>query len=83
MNPRKAMKCPMCQTEMLEGYLKANGRSIKWFFLQQSWLAKFFSDGQPITDLWGKVQGGYCDKCGVIRLSEAKLKLPKGDNAER
>lgn len=63
--------------EMQEGYLKANGRSVKWFFEQQSWLGKFLSDGQSITDMWGKVRGVYCSKCSVVRLSEVTLRLPK------
>lgn len=72
-----SMKCTTCQTEILEGYLKANGRSVKWFFDQQGWLAKFLADGQAITDLWGKVRGSYCAKCNVITLSEVTLQLPK------
>jgi len=75
------MKCPTCQTEIQEGYLKANGRSIKWFFEKQGWLAKFFADGQPITDLWGKVRGSYCAKCNVIKVCELTLKLPKTKSA--
>jgi len=71
------MKCSECQTDMHDGYIKANGKSIDWFFDDQSGLAKFFGSGQHITNLMGKVQGAYCPKCNHIKLIEVTLKLPK------
>jgi len=62
---------------MHDGYIKANGKSIDWFFDDQSGLAKFFGSGQHITNLMGKVQGAYCPKCNHIKLIEVTLKLPK------
>jgi len=61
---------------MRTGYIKANGKSIDWFFDEQSGLSKFFGSGQHITNLTGKVQGEYCPKCAYIKLSEVKLKTP-------
>lgn len=71
------MNCSACNSELQPGYLKANGRSIDWFFDEQSGLAKFFGGGQHITDLLGKVQGAYCPRCNQIKLLEMSLKLPK------
>ena len=74
------MKCPNCHDDMHQGYLKANGKSIKWFFEAQGWFAKFLADGQHITNLWGKAPGFYCSKCSLLTLAEITLKLPKRPN---
>jgi hypothetical protein len=62
---------------MHTGYLKAKGKSIDWFFDGQSGLAKFFGAGQHVTNLMGKVSGGYCPKCNHIQLPQLTLKIPK------